>query len=415
MNFFKWKFFIISFIIIFLIFIFQFLIISESYKVDRNSYVTLIEWNWILTSDWKKVVLKIDKKELIKTWDSVSIVWKESLAIIEWWDKSITRLSWNSKIIIKENFISDDLWKINISFELLKWKTWSNVVTILWDNSYFKQDIKWVTASVRWTVFEANYDSDYLYVADHEVKVSNTSWETKTLYTWEWIRFSSFSLADLIQIRDKVWAELNDKMDVEYYKQLREELLNSVKETPFYLKIAWIFSTKDKVMSYVWSWDYVGLWEYVASLSWSTKEEAVNYLKTLNQQFNFEEITNPETYADKLNIRNILLENVGDTTYKESLLKYTIYDISWNLDYASLNQALFWKTIEMLDQNRELLESSWNLQFLDKNLSGLKEFLLNWNSDVFINSVKGKLLELDSVWKETINNSLDSILNIFSK
>jgi hypothetical protein len=43
-----------------------------------------------------------------------------SLAVIEWGDKSITRLGENSRIVVKENFVSDDLSKINISFELLK-------------------------------------------------------------------------------------------------------------------------------------------------------------------------------------------------------------------------------------------------------------------------------------------------------
>ena len=75
--------------------------------------------------------------------------------------------------------MSDDLLKINISFKLEKWKTWSNVVSFIWKESYFNQEFADTTAAVRWTIYEVNLDKDYLYVDSHEVKLTNNSWKTE--------------------------------------------------------------------------------------------------------------------------------------------------------------------------------------------------------------------------------------------
>ena len=89
---------------ILILFSIQFYYLSSSYKRDVNSYVTLVKWACTLTRDAKKSILKVSDKNLLKTWDVVSTIWSDSLAVIQWWDKSITRLWWNSRIEIKENF-----------------------------------------------------------------------------------------------------------------------------------------------------------------------------------------------------------------------------------------------------------------------------------------------------------------------
>jgi hypothetical protein len=40
--------------------------------------------------------------------------------LIEWGDKSITRLAGNSKVVIQKNSVASDLSEVQISFELLK-------------------------------------------------------------------------------------------------------------------------------------------------------------------------------------------------------------------------------------------------------------------------------------------------------
>jgi len=61
----------------------------------------------------------LNVKEKISNGNVINTL-NNSLALIEWGDKSITRLGSNSKVMVKENFVADDLSKINISFELLK-------------------------------------------------------------------------------------------------------------------------------------------------------------------------------------------------------------------------------------------------------------------------------------------------------
>lgn len=420
MKFFKNKFFIIILSAILLIFAYQFYKISQSYKVDRNSYVTLVKWSWILTSDQNKIVLKIDKKELLKSWDIVSIIWNDSLWIIEWWDKSITRLSWNSKVMIKENFVSDALDKINISFELLKWKTWSNVITIMWENSYFKQDIKSVTASVRWTVFEADYDNDYVYVQDHEVNVSNEFWQAKTLYSWDWVLLQTFSLDKVLALRDKFWEDLNESLDNEYYNKLKEEFLERFWDNWFFQLTYDFFmrvhTDEKQILTLLWTWDFKWANDYFYALWQTEKEKVLEYLKTFDQSVNFEDWSDEQVYDMKLAVRSMLIDNTTSQDYKELLLKYTMYDLNSMFDFDKINQAVLEKTMDLLEKNKQYIDlSSTDFISVWKNYDLIKEFLINWNSDVMIEKVKWKLNDLNDAWKNIINKWLDSALEFFKK
>lgn len=416
MKIFKTNFIVTSFIIIILIFIFQFFYISKSYKIDTNSYVTLVKGNWILTSDEEKKVLKIDQKETLKVWDVVSTIWADSLAVIEWWDKSITRLSWNSKILIKENLISDDLWKINISFELLKWKTWSNVITIIWENSYFKQDVKWVTASVRWTIYETSYENDYLYVQDHQVNVTNLEWDVKLIQAWEWFLFSSFSIDKLLEIRDKAWEKINSDLDTEYYNNLREQFLNSFSESWLSNLYSWLLTWNEKIVSLAMNWDYEELNNYISSLPEEDKTQAITFLNTLMQLSNFENGTNENMYNLKLNLKDILISNSSDQDYKETLLKYTMYDLSSMFDSEWINSEVFKNTLSLLEENKSLIDlwaDKFNLTW--ENYYMIKSFLTWWDPEPLINKVKWKLNDLDEKWKEAMSNWLNNIFNVEKK
>lgn len=416
MKFFKNKFFIISLLFIFLAFIFQFFYISKSYKVDTNSYVTLVKGNWILTSNEEKKVLKIDQREWLKIWDVVATIWDGSLAIIEWWDKSITRLAWNSKILIKENYISDDLGKINISFELLKWKTWSNVITIMWENSYFKQDVKWVTASVRWTIFETSYDNDYLYVQDHQVKVSNTSWQEKTIQAGEWFIFSSFTLDKLLELRDKAWEKLNAEMDIEYYKNLREELIKKYESNSIINFFKNIFSSENKALSLALDWKYDELNEYVWTLSSEEKEKVLSKLNTLMQDTNFEKWENQSVYDLKVSLKNILISNTEDVNYKETLLKYTIYDLNDMFNYENINKKLLESTMNLLEKNKSFIDfNSDNFKMSWENIELIKQFLSSGNFNPLFDKVKWKLFEIDAAWKKIVNDSLNKAFEFLTK
>lgn len=358
MKFFRNKFFLSIITIIFLLFSLQFYFISSSYKIDTNSYITLISWAGKISRNIedRPIILEMNVKQEIKNGDIVNTIW-ESLAVIEWWDKSITRLWSNSKILIKENFVSDDLSKINISFELLKWKSWSNVIPIMLPYSYFKQDINWTTAAVRWTIFEVDYDKDYIQVHSHQVKVTNTSWEEKDVYPWVIFSLKSFSLEEIKGQIDEAFIKLNENLDKEYLKNLRENFLSSFQKTNP-LNIIWKFSSENKVYSMLISGEKEKLEKYISSLPEDKKQKIINKLVSLSQSINFENGEDSSLYNLKLNTRSLIIDNSWDSNFKEIFKRYNKYDLE---------------------------------------------------------SVKSKLLEIDANGKKILNTGLNKILEIYKK
>ena len=79
-------------------------------KADRGSFVILIEGEAFLNDQ----VLELEKREALNIWDIISTKWENSLAVIEWWDGSLTRIGWNSSIELNELFITHDISKMNI-------------------------------------------------------------------------------------------------------------------------------------------------------------------------------------------------------------------------------------------------------------------------------------------------------------
>ena len=65
-------------------------------SVDRNSYLELVSGKWLLNEK----VLEIWKREKLSKDDVIETKTKDSLAVIEWWDWSITRLWGNTKVEI---------------------------------------------------------------------------------------------------------------------------------------------------------------------------------------------------------------------------------------------------------------------------------------------------------------------------
>ncbi len=414
MKIFKNKFFLSVISIIFLLFSLQFYFISNSYKRDTNSYITLLKWAWTLATNDEKIVLKLQEKQKIQTWDIINIL-SNSLAVIEWWDKSITRLGESTQIKIKENFTSDDLSKINISFELLKWKTWSNVISIMTWESYFKQEVNWATAAVRWTVFEANYDEDYMMVHSHEIKVTNSSWEEKYIYPWEIFSLKNFSLERFRQKVDETRTKLNQNLDKEYLKNLRENFLNSLKQNPLNLYAK--FSSENKVYNMLALWETrENVEKYISSLPEDKKQKILNSLNTLNQTLNFENWENSFLYNLKLNTRNLIIDNSNDTNLKQTLVKYSIYDLSEIFSYNNFSKDIFDNTINFVSNNKEYIDfQKENFKALWENSEVIKQIFSLEKEDITPQNIKTKLSEINENSKEVLNKGLNKILEIYQK
>lgn len=414
MKIFKNKFFIIIISIILLLFSLQFYFVSNSYKRDTNSYVILLEWAATLTKSTGKKVLNINVKEKLDNDDVVNTL-KNSLAVIEWWDRSITRLWSNSKIKIKDTFVWENLEKISISFELLKWRTWSNVVSIFsWDSSFI-QEIKWTSAAVRGTVFEASYDDEYLLVHKHEVKL--TQWNGETLYAYPGKIYSikDFSLEKMKEVLDEAFIKFNQKLDAEHLERLRTEFLSHMKSSSPFTLLQNLYESEVKVYDMILSQeDKKNMKEYIENLPQEKKEKILQTLQNIHQKLSFENGENEYLYNLKMNTRDLLLENSQDEEYKKTLVRYTIYDLQ---DIFSLKKfqaemtkntiALIWKNIEYYEKIKQ------NFQSQDFEL--IKNLFSGSPSEINLNTIKNKLSELDAKWNAIIHEWLNKLLELYKK
>lgn len=414
MKLFKNKFFVLIVTVIFFLFSLQFYFISNSYKRDTNSYLTLIEWAWTLTTSTGKKVLELNLKEKLNNWDVINTL-KNSLAIIEWWDKSITRLGWNTKIKVKENFVWEDLSKINISFELLKWKTWSNVVSIMTWDSNFTQEIKWNVAAVRWTVFEANYEEDYLVVHKHEVKLTNKTWEVKKVFQWQAFSFKQFSLENVMWKIDEAFSIMNEELDKEYINKLREDFLSHMRNNNPFNLVKNYYDSESSVYDMLVSADNKkAISDYIWKLPEDKKKKIMDALVTLNQTLNFENWEDSDLYNLKVNARWVILDNSNDKAYNETLVKYSVYDLSDIFSLDKFNSEITKNTFSLLSDNKEYLNSiKKSLSWSDYNI--IKELLSIDSADFTPENIKNKLLELDWKWKDLINNWLNKLLEFYTK
>lgn len=372
--------FIYFIIILIVIIIWIWISISLFFKsVDRNSYLELVSWEWLLNDK----VLQIWKKEKLSKEDIIETKTKDSLAIIEWWDWSITRLWWNTKVKIENQFVAKNKDQVNILFRLFSGKTWSNVVTYLWEDSYFNQTYSDTEIAVRGTVYVVDADNDYLQVESHKVELTNKQFGKKEVTENKQLKLSNFefiSLDDFIKFfKDKWFFELNQKLDKEYLLKLSLEVEKRVK-------------------------DFV----YIAgkNIDNLTKEQREKLYKTIlssYQDLNFVSLENSEKLFNlKIALKEKLIDLAPDKE-KPSLLSTFSYDLKdifrnknfWNFekitDILKENQKYldynnFTKMLENLGIKFDLWDSLNKLidTFKEKvlNSANYKEFLENFSSQV---------------------------------
>ena len=372
--------FIYFIIILIVIIIWIWISISLFFKsVDRNSYLELVSWEWLLNDK----VLQIWKKEKLSKEDIIETKTKDILALSEWWDWSITRLWWNTKVKIENQFVAKNKDQVNILFRLFSGKTWSNVVTYLWEDSYFNQTYSDTEIAVRGTVYVVDADNDYLQVESHKVELTNKQFGKKEVTENKQLKLSNFefiSLDDFIKFfKDKWFFELNQKLDKEYLLKLSLEVEKRVK-------------------------DFV----YIAgkNIDNLTKEQREKLYKTIlssYQDLNFVSLENSEKLFNlKIALKEKLIDLAPDTE-KPSLLSTFSYDLKdifknknfWNFekitDILKENQKYldynnFTKMLENLGIKFDLWDSLNKLidTFKEKvlNSANYKEFLENFSSQV---------------------------------
>jgi len=334
-------------------------------SINRNSYILLVEWN--ATLNWNNLI--IDEKKIVQKDDSVKTLWKDSLAILKWWDWSITRIWWNSDILINESNIDNNLVNIQIDFSLNKWKTWSDVISFIWDKSYFKQKFADSTASVRWTIFEVNLDNNYIYVNKHEVNLTKEDWTTKVIKEWKPFNFINNIFIDLRILKDKAWRELNNNLDEIFFDDLKI-ILEGFSE-----------------------WDFKKLTlKNISKLASNEKEELYNTILSEYQKFNFVSTKNKILYKKKIELKKTLIQLASDNN-KKKLLITTLYD------FKDLTNS---KQIEGLKETFNIISS--NIRYLD--FSNINEYL---NTNI-LKSLKIPD-SLKKQFKSDFNKLKDNIIN----
>ncbi len=395
--------FIIS--ILFLILLILWLESYSFYSIrDTNSYVSLINWSGFL--DTKN--LEIKNRQKIKVWNTIKTVWEESLVVIEWWDNSITRLWWDTEIVIKENYITSDLSKIQISLNLVRWKTWNNLVSLFWKDSYFKQYVNDIEAWVRWTVFEVNKDKGYIYVEDHEVTLKNNTNNSEiTIWKNKAVSIKTFTLIDLqefmLNLKDKTWNEINKKFDKEFLLNLQNWITNKLSENNPINIILWIFSKKHAVLNAINSFDNIDkVKTKISKLNNTDKKYVYDKIFSKYQNLNFLSAENKD-YDKKLYYKEILLASSYDEKNTESLIKNSLYDI--NDMVSSNNLSKLKESLELLVSNKEKIKNL-NIDF-NKYVDMTK--VPDWLKESMIESLK----PLQEIFK--INLNFDSIKDLKKK
>lgn len=375
----------IIFVILIITLILSIWIFQSFYKknVDVDSYVILLKWQAILNSD----LLELNNKQLLSVWDTVRTIWKSSLAVLEWWDGSLTRLWGDSSIKIEELYVSNDIWTINIWFKLLSGKSWSNIISFLWEDSYFKEFFRDSEAAARWTIFAVDLNNDYLSVTDHKVELIN-NWKTVVVEEKKPFNIRTFKFIDLekfiTELKDNAWESINAKIDEEFFAWLKTKLSNDINELNKFrdIDIVTVLNNPEK------------------------KEELYNKLLWDYQKFNFIKSDDKELFTTKLELKEKLVK-LADDKNKNILIENTLYDfkdIISKKEYSNIGLVTW-----LLSDNKEFL---WNIDF--------KEYF-TWNviPEDLKNILKDDLGDLKNIfWENFIdwfnidfNINLDDITN----
>lgn len=396
---------------------------------DTSSYVTLIKGKWLINTK----SLEVDIKEKLSVWDTIETIWKDSLSVIEWWDWSITRLWWDTKLIIKEENILSDLTEINISVELLSWKIWSNVVSFLWEKSYFKQYFNDIEAWVRWTTFSVDLENNYVYSLDHDVTLITKENETFTVHWWEAFSLKNFSLIDIKEffskVIDKSFEELNNKLDLEYISVLKANLNEKIEKNNPFSYILWLFSKKHKALYEIRKYeDFVKTRKLLASLN--TEDKIYIYNKTYYEYQKLNFVWNNDTgfFARKIFYKRVLLFLAKEKD-KELLVENTFNDFKDSV--SSGNENWIWSILEILNENKDILNKldidfesyfsslkipDWLKESFNKNLDQLKNIFWNniINSDFSFDSLKNNLNNIKDNAEDKITDWLNILKNKFT-
>lgn len=153
-----------------------------------------------------------------------------SRATITWPDRSITRLGENTHITIQKMLVDRGYQKIQIAYNIERGKVWNTIIRGLLGDSYFEVYLpkNTIIAWVRWTTFEINLDSEYIYAISHAMQLRDISGRRFTLLPWELVDSKNIWVKKGKEWIDIAWSTYNTLSDEQYQKTRYEEVRNRI-------------------------------------------------------------------------------------------------------------------------------------------------------------------------------------------
>lgn len=366
---------------------------------DTNSYISLISGNGTLN----EIRLREDEKNILVSWDTIRIIGESSLALIEWWDGSMTRLWGNTKITITQNEISRDITDINISFDLIAWKTWSNIISFIGSDSSFTQTFDGIEAWVRGTVFNVDLEKQFVHASDHSVELTSQQWKKIILSEWDVLNLASFSLVEFSEyiknLQDAAWIELNENLDQNYISELILDLESSFASSNLFLYLMRFISPTYAILYVLDTYqDDEDVHTYISSLSLDTRERVYPDVLSRYQDINF--ISSLDAaYETKLRYKKALVNLDVNQENSQRLVLTSAFDLQDIIDSWStrwLKETLQFIQVNAASLDRENLNIlKWWLDYIPEGL--LEEFSENFNA-------LWKILNIDFSQIQNINS-----------
>jgi len=347
-------------------------------------------------------LIQREKKYILSSWDKIHTR-DESLAVIEWWDWSLSRLGWNTVITIEQNEISKDYTDIQISFDLIAGRTWSQVVSFFDEGSSFTQTFDGIEAWVRGTIFDVDLENNFVRSSDHVVTLTKDDGNTIRLEEWKVLDIQEFSFVELSyfikNMEDRAWRELNKTLDNEYINILKSKLEEEFSTNPLFLFILDYLSPKYRILqSLNKNDDFVKTENLIEKVTQNKRQEVYNAILSEYQSLNFVDAGDYDFYKRKLHFKRALILLSDSDVSTQRLVETSTFDLQ-DATKQKLTDGVS-ETLDFINSNAKSLPSidsyldTINLNYLPEGL--LEQFQKSFSNIPSISSFKN--INVNSIW-----------------
>ena len=344
--------------------------IHEDDPIDPHIYIEqwsgkIIRWDSAIDLSVKESY-NLENNDIVETSS-------ESIGIIHWPDKSITRLWANTRIVVEKMEVNSDYSKIQISYKIEKGKTWNNIIRLLVGESYFETRLPKnnIVAWVRWTVFEINLDNKYIHAVNHATHLTDAWGNSIDIFPWELVSSENILLKKWQEWIDTTWNDINTLSDASYEKlraleiQKRFDILSKKGHSMISLD-----GMTGKILSYIQWFEFIRISQDISAQNY---EKLATYSENILLEY-YQKASGIASIERRDILRSTLIEKVKGNT--DSLnLQSLLENISiWeSLDSGKVlpsAKKLLKEKWSSLEQSFDVLSNTKEMQVLIQSLSG---------------------------------------------